>query len=301
MAYSSTEKVQIRDLFALQGIPPPAPYPIVPIQQARLDQIQTVYLQTYAPAIDRFLETRWFRDKGLSQLLTNAQLMAQYSALIDAFGDKQVGEPAVRGRVESFEASVVWDTMSICRSARHLVRSGNPEPMQEYDLLTTANRFDVLEALITDDHLKDNPLSQELAREPPPNPNSLQDQLRMRSLKFWNCIGHFLTLHDNEASSAVEIDETLARCRTLLDQIENRDVLYSFAIGRHLGQRLSDYPRNRPTEGSSDEKNAHTKLYVAQRFIEDEAKDKGTNQVVKRLCGMVYRLWDLKNVLPPRA
>ncbi|KUL91446.1 hypothetical protein ZTR_01770 [Talaromyces verruculosus] len=295
------EKVKIQDLLALQGIAPPPPYPIVPIQQARLDQIQTVYLHTYAPAIDRFLETRWFRDKGLSQLLTNAQLMAQYSALIDAFNDPKIDDIAVRGRVESFEASVVWDTMSICRSARNLVRNGSTEPMQEYDLLTTANRFDILEALITDDHLKDNPLRADLPRPPPTNLNPLEGQLRTRSLNFWNCIGHFLTLHDNEASSAVEIDETLARCRSLLDEIENRDVLYSMAIGRHLGQRLSDFhPRNRP-ENSSDERNANTKLIVAQRFIEDESKDKGTTQVVKRLCGMVHRLWELKNLLLPRA
>lgn len=295
------ERVNIQDLLALQGIAPPPPYPIVPIQQARLDQIQTVYLHTYAPAIDRFLETRWFRDKGLSQLLTNAQLMAQYSALIDAFNDPKIDDIAVRGRVESFEASVVWDTMSICRSARNLVRNGSTEPMQEYDLLTTANRFDILEALITDDHLKDNPLRADLARPPPTNLNPLEGQLRTRSLNFWNCIGHFLTLHDNEASSAVEIDETLARCRSLLDEIENRDVLYSMAIGRHLGQRLSDFhPRNRP-ENSSDERNANTKLIVAQRFIEDESKDKGTTQVVKRLCGMVHRLWELKNLLLPRA
>ncbi|RAO65688.1 uncharacterized protein BHQ10_001700 [Talaromyces amestolkiae] len=295
------EKVKIQDLLALQGIAPPPPYPIVPIQQARLDQIQTVYLHTYAPAIDRFLETRWFRDKGLSQLLTNAQLMAQYSALIDAFNDPKLDDIAVRGRVESFEASVVWDTMSICRSARNLVRNGSTEPMQEYDLLTTANRFDILEALITDDHLKDNPLRADLARPPSTNLNPLEGQLRTRSLNFWNCIGHFLTLHDNEASSAVEIDETLARCRSLLDEIENRDVLYSMAIGRHLGQRLSDFhPRNRP-ENSSDERNANTKLIVAQRFIEDESKDKGTTQVVKRLCGMVHRLWELKNLLLPRA
>jgi hypothetical protein len=285
----------IHDLLALQGIPPPPPYPIVPIQQTRLDQIQTIYLHTYAPAIDRFLETRWFRDKGLSQLLTNAQLMAQYSALIDAFDDPKIADPAVRSRVESFEASVVWDTMSICRSARNLVRNGNAEPIHEYDLLTTANRFDVLEALITDDYLKENPLRDDLNREPVANTPTLADQLRRRSLSFWECIGHFLTLHDNEAASGVEIDETLGRARGLLDQIENRDVIYSIAIGRHLGQRWIDYPRNRPPfEALGDEKTAGTKLYVARQFIEDEAKDKGTNQVVRRLCGMVVRLWEIK-------
>lgn len=299
LEYASTDrladKVKIQDLLALQGIPPPPPYPIVPIQQTRLDQIQTIYLHTYAPAIDRFLETRWFRDKGLSQLLTNAQLMAQYSALIDAFDDPKVSDPAVRSRVESFEASVVWDTMSICRSARNLVRNGNPEPIQEYDLLTAANRFDVFEALITDDYLKENPLRDDLNRDTSANPPTLADQLRRRSLSFWDCIGHFLTLHDNEAAAGVEIDETLARARGLLDQIENRDVIYSIAIGRHLGQRWIDYPRSRPPfDNLGDERNPGTKLYVAQKFIEEEAREKGTNQVVRRLCGMVVRLWEIK-------
>lgn len=282
------KQVKITDLLALRGVPPPPPHPIVPIQQARLDEIQAVFLATYAPAIDKFLETRWFQDKALSQLLTNAQLMAEYSALIDAFNDRNLGDPAVLSRVESFEASVVWQSMCLCRN---LANRMNGSASQDPELITAAKRLDVFEALVTGEYLDINPLAQPIVQQPPPNTSSLALQLHQRAVDFWSAVGHFLTLHDDEASSAKEIDDTLARCRTLLDTYENRDVIYSIAIARHLGQRWADFPRSVPQPTTTDEKDAGAKLFVAQKFLEQEAAGKGTTQVIKRICGMVVRSW----------
>ncbi|GAD94587.1 C6 finger domain protein, putative [Paecilomyces variotii No. 5] len=282
------KQVKIADLLALRGVPPPPPHPIVPIQQARLDEIQAVFLATYAPAIDKFLETRWFQDKALSQLLTNAQLMAEYSALIDAFNDRNLGDPAVLSRVESFEASVVWQSMCLCRN---LANRMNGSASQDPELITAAKRLNVFEALVTGEYLEINPLTQPMVQQPPPNATSLTLQLHQRAVDFWSAVGHFLTLHDDEASSAKEIDDTLARCRTLLDTYENRDVIYSIAIARHLGQRWADFPRSVPQPTTTDEKDAGAKLFVAQKFLEQEAAGKGTTQVIKRICGMVVRSW----------
>ncbi|KAL4892136.1 hypothetical protein BDV59DRAFT_58119 [Aspergillus ambiguus] len=279
------KQVQISDLLALRGIPPPPPHPITAIPPNRLEEIKAVFLATYAPAIDKFFETRWFSEKALSHLLANAQLMAEYSALIDAF-EQNLNDPNVLARLESFEASVVWSSMTLCRHVMN-VSGGNPE----YDLLASSKRLDVIEAMITGEHLESNPLAQFPPREPAATPPSLSDQLTQRSLDFWSCVGHFLTLHDNEASSAKEIDDTLARCRTLLDTFENRDVIYSVAIARHLGQRWADFPRSFPQPITTNEKDAGAKLYVAQKFLEQEAGGKGTTQVIKRLCGMVVRSW----------
>jgi hypothetical protein len=91
----------------------------------------------------------------------------------------------------------------------------------------------------------------------------LPDQLTQRQLDFWSAIGYFLTLHDNEASAAKEIDDTLGRCRSLLDTYENRDVIYSIAIARHLGQRWADFPHSFPQPITTNEKDAGAKLYVA--------------------------------------
>ncbi|KAI2818700.1 hypothetical protein CBS115989_4962 [Aspergillus niger] len=281
------KQVQISDLLALRGIPPPPPHPITSLPPNRLEEIQAVFLATYAPAIDKFFETRWFQEKALTHLLANAQLMAEYSALIDAFNDPNLGDPNVLARLESFEASVVWSSMTLCRHVMNVSTGTQPE----YDLLAAAKRLDVIESMITGEHLDSNPLAQFPTREPAANPPLLPDQLTQRSLDFWSSIGHFLTLHDNEASSAKEIDDTLARCRTLLDTFENRDVIYSIAIARHLGQRWADFPRSFPQPITTNEKDAGAKLYVAQKFLEQEAGGKGTTQVIKRICGMVVRSW----------
>lgn len=284
------KQVKINDLLALRGIPPPPPHPIVPLQQSRLDEVQAVFLATYAPAIDRFLETRWFTEKALPHVMANAQLVAQYSGLIDAFSDPNINDPTVLGRTESFEASVIWDTMSICRPLANM-SNGNTAATQDFDLVASAKRLEAFEALVTGEHLETNPLAQSPVREPAANPPTLPDQLLQRSLDFWSSIGHFLTLHDDEASSAKEIDDTLARCRMLLDNFENRDVIYSIAIARHIGARWTDFPRNVPPPATSDEKDAGSKLYVAQKFLEQEAAGKGTTQVIKRICGMAVRSW----------
>ncbi|KAL4932141.1 putative C6 finger domain protein [Aspergillus undulatus] len=280
------KQVQISDLLALRGIPPPPPHPITALPPNRLEEIQAVFLATYAPAIDRFFETRWFSEKALRHLLANAQLMAEYSALIEDFNGN-LSDSNVLARLESFEASVVWSTMTLCR---HVMNVSNGS-QQDYDLLATSKRLDVIEAMITGDHLDSNPLSQFPTRAPAADPPSLPDQLMQRQLDFWSAIGHFLTLHDNEASAAKEIDDTLGRCRTLLDTYENRDVIYSIAIARHLGQRWADFPHSFPQPITTNEKDAGAKLYVAQKFLEQEAGGKGTTQVIKRLCGMVVRSW----------
>ncbi|KAH1910782.1 hypothetical protein KXW46_006729 [Aspergillus fumigatus] len=282
------KRVQISDLLALRGIPPPPPHPITSLPPNRLEEIKAVFLATYAPAIDRFFETRWFSEKALGHLLANAQLMAEYSALIDAFNDRNLSDPNVVAQLESFEASVVWSTMTLCR---HVMNVSNGSHGKDFELLATASRLDVIEALITGEHMERNPLAQWPVPEPAADPPTLPDQLMRRALDFWSSIGHFLTLHDNEASSAKEIDDTLARCRTLLDTYENRDVIYSIAIARHIGQRWADFPHSLPQHVTTNEKDAGAKLYVAQKFLEQEASGKGTTQVVKRICGMVVRSW----------
>ncbi|KAH1432062.1 hypothetical protein KXW19_006197 [Aspergillus fumigatus] len=284
----AVKRVQISDLLALRGIPPPPPHPITSLPPNRLEEIKAVFLATYAPAIDRFFETRWFSEKALGHLLANAQLMAEYSALIDAFNDRNLSDPNVVAQLESFEASVVWSTMTLCR---HVMNVSNGSHGKDFELLATASRLDVIEALITGEHMERNPLAQWPVPEPAADPPTLPDQLMRRALDFWSSIGHFLTLHDNEASSAKEIDDTLARCRTLLDTYENRDVIYSIAIARHIGQRWADFPHSLPQHVTTNEKDAGAKLYVAQKFLEQEASGKGTTQVVKRICGMVVRSW----------
>lgn len=272
---------------SLRGIPPPPPHPIGSLPPGRLEEIQAVFLATYAPAIDKLLEVRWYSEKALPVLMADAQLMADYSALINAFNDWNLSDGNTVARLESFEASIIWRSMVLCRQVPN---SENGQYGQDWNLVATTARLNAMEALLSWSHLDQNSLSRAMGMDAATPPNA-PDQFLQRQLDFWGELGEFLTLHDNEASSAKQIDDTLGRCRQLLDTYENRDIIYSIAIARHLGQRWADFPNSLPKVGYTTEKEAGTRLFVAQKFIEEEAEGKGTTQIYKRICCMAVRSW----------
>ncbi|KAJ5138606.1 uncharacterized protein N7515_003454 [Penicillium bovifimosum] len=281
------KNLYINDLFSLRGIAPPPPHPIATLPAGRLEEIQAVFLATYAPAIDKLLEVRWYSESALSLLMADAQLMADYSALINAFNEWNLQDGETLARLESFEASIIWKSMSLCRQ----VPDGeNAQQGRDWNLCVACGRLNVVEALLTWNHLDSNPLSRELVMDAA-NPPNTPDQFQSRQLDFWDQVGEFLTLYDNEASSAKQIDDTLGRCRQLLDTYENRDIIYSISVARHLGQRWADFPNSLPKVGYTTEKEAGTRLFVAQKFLEEEAEGKGTTQIYKRICCMAVRSW----------
>lgn len=274
-------------MLALRGIAPPPPHTVGTLPPGRLEEIQAVFLATYAPAIDKLLEVRWYSEKALAVLMADQQLMADYSALINAFNDWNLSDGNTLARLESFEASIIWRSMVLCRQAPTVE---NGQFGQDFNLVAATARLNAIEALLSWNYLDHNNLSQALGMEAANPPNS-PDQFMQRQLDFWGEFGEFLTLHDNEASSAKQIDDTLGRCRHLLDTYENRDIIYSMAIARHLGQRWADFPNSLPKLGTTSEKEIGTKLFVAQKFIEEEAEGKGTTQIYKRICCMAVRSW----------
>ena len=196
---------------------------------------------------------------------------------------------------QSLEATVIWLTMCLCHpvSAAASVKNEPNDYIEVNEGVHDASkRVKVFETLVTNQYLDTEPLS-----NPTPstrNGSVLDEQLKQREREFWHLIGKFLTLHDDEASSAKEIDDTLTTCRHLLDTREQRDVIYSIAIARHVGQRMAESlgagsePMKKEME---DENDARTKLFVAKRFIQGQAGGKGTTQVVQRVCGMAMRSW----------
>lgn len=195
---------------------------------------------------------------------------------------------------QSLEASVVWSMMGLCRHVANTPNTTNGQashPEVDDDVKDAAARLEVFEKLISGEYLDPEP---ELKTENTTNGTAFEEQLKYREREFWRLVSTFLTVRDDEASSAKEIDDTLGSCRSLLDSRENRDVVYSIAIARHVGQRMAEFPNNIQQPASNDEQDARTKLYVAKKFIEDEANGKGTNQVIQRLCGMAMRSWTVR-------
>jgi white-opaque regulator 2 len=262
---------------------PPTPS----IAQDRLDEMKNLYISTFAPAIDKFLEVQWYTQKSLPKLVSDNELLARFSLLVDWFMTKDPEN--FTAQIQSMEANVFWSFMDMPARPRGTQNGagGQDSAPEMPDEKEAAAKITILEALITGQHLEENPIS---PPSPPERPG-LQEQIKGRAGQFWHSMGRFLTLQDNDAVSALEIDRALSTCRGVLDNFENRDVIYSIAIVRHLSQRFQDFPRSIPQPKTNEEKDAEEKISVAKKFLEDEAQGRGTTQIIQRVCGMAIRAW----------
>ena len=209
----------------------------------------------------------------------------------------------------SLEATIIWAMMGICRQVSSSARSeeGDEGKKEKFEkdiregVHTAAKRLEIFENLITGEYLDSDSAPQSKTQHSKEGSNGVvfSAQMLEREHDFWRHIHKFTTIRDDEASAAKEIDDTLARARSLLDSRENRDVIYSICIARHLGARMAEIPAMQQPQ-SNDEQDSRNKLYIAQKFINDEAAGKGTNQVVQRLCGMASRSWDLNRPVMQR-
>ena len=230
--------------------------------------------------------------RGLNHLLNDSRLCELFATLlfrlnIDITHHAYYQE---RAATQSLEATVVWMIMGL---ARPVANNPNPSNGQVNYLevndgvVEAAKRYEIIETLILGQHLDAKP-------DPEPkterNGTAIPEQTQVRERDFWRHVHTFLALHDDEASAAKEIDDTLASCRSLLDSRENRDVIYSIIIARHIGQRLSEFPNNLQQPTTNDEADNKNKLHVAKTFIEAQ-QTRGTTQVVQRLCNMVVKSW----------
>lgn len=267
-----------------------------PIPPSALDEVKTLYSTAYAVAIDKFFETRWFTTRSLPHLLADTNLCEKYATLHQRLTIPTTNPPDYREQAitQSLEAHVIWSTFLLCRQVSAVANSTNGQNNYievNEGVHDAAKRLDIFENLITNQYLDREPLS---ASNVSGNRNGLEEQLKFREREFWRLISRFLTLRDDEAAAANEIDEVLSQCRLLLESRENRDVIYSIAIARHIGQRIAEGGKGfdiKSEEMTNDEQDPAAKLKVARDFVEGEAAGKGTTQVVQRVCGMAIRSW----------
>lgn len=232
--------------------------------------------------------------------MENDRLCNQFSALLSRFTTPpNPADPYAYQQhyiTQSLEATVIWAMMGLCRQAANAPKSESDEgdsPDVKDGVLEAAKRLEIFEALVTGEYLDAQSMLQESGPENNGSGPALQNQLKSREREFWRHVHTFLTIRDDEASAAKQIDDTLANCRSRLDGRENRDVVYSIIIARHVGARVAEFPNNIQQAESDDEKDNRNKLFVAKRFIEDQM-ERGTNQVVQRMCGMAAKSWVVK-------
>ena len=269
--------------------------------------MKELYSAVYGPSADKFLETKWFANRGLPHLLNNPLLCEKYKVLLSRFHITASSDYRGNSVNQSLEAHIVWETFLLARQVSASINSTNdPNATVEANegVHEAAKRVEILEALVTNQKLDaanaaSDPQTQGSNATTPSGP-ALNDQLRTRERDFWRNTAKFCTLKDDSRSYTEnpvdEINNVLSHMRTLLDSRENRDIIYSIAIARHIGQQLVEKAAAEGSAASSqpvgnDEEDPRTKNSVARSFIQSEAGGRGTNQVVQRFCGMAIMAW----------
>jgi hypothetical protein len=274
-------KRTVHDLLAMGGAPPT----LVPQDQnpSSIDETKHLYYSIYAPGLESFLESKWFSVKGLNKFLGDKPVMDLFGALLRNF-QKPNTDPKELLYTNSVESRVVWAlACNVQAGAAEMngAKSTGLVPPTD-DPVEAAHRLSVFETLLTGRVALHNPLTQ-------PVPGST-DHHRLRELEFWYTLANFACLRYDDPNAAKDIDDALTALRTLLDGRENRDVLYSVAVIRAIGQRVSDYTDSEMPH-HFDESDMKSKLLVAKKFITDEASGNGTTNVIRRFCELVYRTW----------
>ena len=113
---------------------------------------------------------------------------------------------------------------------------------------------------------------------------------KAEELMFWDALARFLARRSDDPAATPEMDKYLLQCRNMLNGRENRDVIYSLMVTRHLAWKVPGFPHSMHPE-SGGETSSVNKVYIAHKFIADEAGYRGTNHPVQRICDMAMRSW----------
>jgi hypothetical protein len=249
------------------------------LDQNALEEIKTYYQNDLAPGLDRLLETDWFTTSGTAKLLATRSLCVEVADLLKHFSHGQSSTDA-EYKCRATEARTIWRLLIQCKpDSGTLTGAASPQ----VDLDHPSGRLEILECLLTnrllnEQNLKPHSWDQTWSRE------------ETEDLMFWSALSKFQARRSDDPSAAGEMDKYLLQCRNMLNGRENRDVIYSLMVTSHIGWRIPGFPNNIHPE-SGGESSLANKVYIAHKFITDEAGYRGTNHPIQRICNMAVRSW----------
>lgn len=286
----------INDLLSFGNPPAPVGQPAPDVSQSpsALEEAKHLYYSIYSPGLESFLESKWFSAKGAAKLMSDKPLLEKFGTLLLQFSKTVVTDPISIAHTASVEAKAVWALACMVKLGAEDDKEAKAEsksvlPAQD-DAVEASRRLTVFECLLTGRVAESNELTAPV--------QGSGDHHKLREFEFWYSLANFVCLREDDPNCAKDVDDTLATLRNLLDGRENRDVLYSIAIIRAMGQRVSEYtPSDTPLH--FDESDNRSKLLVAKKFIQDEAAGSGTTNVIRRLCELATRTWTTPAPLVP--
>jgi hypothetical protein len=284
------KRLNITDIFPIGNHnPPEIPARQGPIPQDLDDEFAKIFANDYCQGLDAILETTWFstNNNALNRILADKSLHEEAIHFVETV--KYRTNSADMAGIFSQEARLIWHMLDVCKHAPPVANGANgvaSANSESDDLLLreVRARFDILEALLTNQTLAANPLLH-LSY-----PSTVLDEKRPE-LDFWRELGNFVQHSDNESPPPNPADFALSTMRTVLHAQETRDALYSIAIARRLGNRVGGFPNSiPPAPAQPDPDSDLSKLHVAMSFISYECRN-GSQQVTARICDMAMLSW----------
>lgn len=113
---SVAKRVHIKELFNIDGQMAP------PVTVSRSDDVvfkesvEAIYNTVYAPALNRFLETRWYTMSGLNALRMNSHMLAEFIAFVRAAS--LVAEESPFQSTLAQETRLIWGLLNICSGSQ---------------------------------------------------------------------------------------------------------------------------------------------------------------------------------------
>lgn len=237
-------------------------------------EIADFYTFHYAPGLDRILETEWYSKHGLGYLRASPAVLDFVLQCTEHF-KQRADDPHTNNQIRSLEARLIWQLAGLPRANT----TANPD---------LCSRVDTLENLLTGQFIDPSRV--------PVSPQPGIEAQKYNQHMFWHSLGRFVSARDDQPdpNAMKQVTEALGAMRSNLGMLENRDVLYSIAIARHIGGRMPEYhPQRHLMAVSNDPDDDVNKVKVAHGFVEAEDQ-RGTTQVIQRICGMALRSWALQ-------
>ncbi|KAJ8107897.1 hypothetical protein ONZ43_g6588 [Nemania bipapillata] len=278
----SIRKMKVQELVAIGNTVPPAID--APLSQEKVLEVQDLYEQVYAPGLEKFFETEWYlKPHGSNALASSPRVQELLAAFLESLASTTTSDVAGMAYSANLEFRVVWELATLVYSTEYKVNLSHGLPATN-DGNEARNRTAVFETLLSGDFLDHNPL-----RAPLETADNAHYH-RNRELRFWYNLAEFLLIRDQPNLDVTpRRDVILAQLRDLLDGRENRDVLYSLTVIRALTHKFPpDFESTLPPH--LDESDPKSKLAVARKFIQDEARvTGGTTNVVRRFSELGVR------------
>lgn len=260
-----------------------------PLPQNLKSEVDSFYKFHYALGLDRLFETSWYSSRGLAHLEGDSAMQDFVSQCAEQF---KMSSDHTAKPLRSLEARLVWTLASMPRAAASNANGAGNDPLLQ-ELLP---RVETVENLLTGQFLEQNRIPPPPQQPGPSQPH--QDHTpahqKYNEQSFWHNLARFASIRDDHPATVKEVNDALNLLRGILNMLENRDVLYSVAVARHIGGRLPDFnPQRHVVASSNDPNDDMNRLKVAKQFVELEDQ-RGTTQVIQRVCSMAIRSWGLQ-------